>query len=223
MISDDVSTLFGDGPPGVRFRQGRITFWNPANGENQIDMGGGTLNDVPILNTGEAIALKEGHIVGLLGQGLSWFIVGRITPPNDPNFASASVAFGRAQDFQQGFAQPAAKTLKASATITVPAWADEAAVMCVATGTLVNNQPNRVEGLIYAGINTVTGSAMAQGIGTASEPYSMAAMTAVNSAILSSPGSSITVQCYLDCTFALAANGINTATVDAIAIFRSIT
>lgn len=223
MISDDLAPLFGNTGPAVRFRQGTVLSWDSSTGENTIQLGGGTLTNVPILNTGEAIALKAGHIVGLLGQGASWFIIGRVTPPNDPNFAGASVAFGSATAFEQGFAQPATLTQQAAGSITVPAWVDEAAVICIVTATLVNNLTStRVEGLIAASIDGVIGSSMATGIESAAEDYSIGAMTAVTTSVITDPGPTINVACLVDCTFALAANGVNTATANAIAIFRSI-
>lgn len=224
MITDDLSALFGNTGPGVRFRQGTVQSWDSATGENTIQLGGGTLTNVPILNTGEAIALRAGHIVGLLGQGRSWFIIGRVTPPNDPNFAGASVAFGSALDFRTNFAQPATFTQQAVKSIAVPAWADEAAVTVMASVSLVNNTASRQQALAYAGINGLTGSAMSLGIDSdVGGNYGMGALAAFNTAVITDPGSAITVQAYADCTAALAASPFNVATVNAIAIFRSIT
>lgn len=129
MITDNLATLFDSGQPGVRFRQGTILSWNSNTGENTIDLAGGTLTNVPILNTGEAVALKAGHVVGLLGQGSAWFVVGRVTPPNDPNFAAASVAFGSAGAQVFGFSLSTSMVVKATSNeLVVPDWADEALV-----------------------------------------------------------------------------------------------
>lgn len=129
MITDNLASLFDPGQPGVRFRQGTIVSWNPATGENTVDVAGGTLTNVSVLNTGEAVALKAGHVVGLLGQGSAWFIIGRVTPPGDPNFAAASVAFGSAGAQVFGFALSTSMTVKAQSNeLVVPSWADEAIV-----------------------------------------------------------------------------------------------
>lgn len=129
MITDDLSTLFDSGQPAVRFRQGTITAWDANSGTNTVDLAGGTLTNVPILNTGEAIALKAGHVVVLMGLGLSWFIIGRVTAPNDPNFAAASVAFGSAGSQLFGFSLSTTLTVKTSSNeLVVPDWADEAIV-----------------------------------------------------------------------------------------------
>jgi hypothetical protein len=129
MITDDLTPLFDGGQPGVRFRQGTVLTWDASTGANTIDVAGATLTDVSILNTGEAIALKAGHIVGLLGQGSAWFIIGRITPPGDANFAAASVEFGSAGAQVFGFTTSTSMVIKASSNeLVVPDWADEAIV-----------------------------------------------------------------------------------------------
>jgi hypothetical protein len=130
--ADDLASILApprDTGPGVGFRQGLVQAWDPATGSNQILVAGGTLTDVPILNTGEAVALKVGHVVGLLTAGGSWFILGRITTPGDPNFASASLAFGSAGASLLNFATNTTMTEKLrSNSLVVPTWADEAIV-----------------------------------------------------------------------------------------------
>lgn len=221
MISDNLAALFGASTPGMRLRQGTITSWDANNGNNTVDLAGGTLTNVGILNTGEAIALKAGHVVALIGQGSTWFIIGRVTMPGDPQFASASLAFGSALDFRTNFAQPATFTQQAVKTIAVPAWADEAAVTVMSSVSLVNSTAARQQALAYAGINGATGSAMSLGL-DAGGSFPMGALAAFNTMVLTAPGPTITVQAYADCTAALAASPFNVATVNAIAIFRSI-
>lgn len=224
MISDNLATLFDAGQPGVRFRQGTILTWNANTGANTVDLAGGTLTNVPILNTGEAIALKAGHIVGLLGQGSAWFIVGRVTPPNDPNFASASVAFASEWDFQQGFSVGTGDQTKATATIAVPAWADQAAVISVATATLVNSTAIRQEAVLYSKINGVSNGGVALGIppDSGAGGFGIGGITASASQVITSPGPTITCTCVTNLNAAFAANGLQTATVSALAVFRSI-
>jgi hypothetical protein len=221
--SNDLAGLFPKPAPGVGFRQGEIISWDANTGSNQVAVAGTVLFDVPILNTGEAVALKAGHIVGLLTFGGSWFILGRITPPNDPNFASATVAFDYATAFQQNFTVPVPQTTRAAALIACPAWADEVVIMSVATATLVNSTAARQEVILYSYIDGGGGSAMAQGVGPDSAGYGIVALTAVNSTVISDPPDFISCECVTQSTAALAANGINTATVNAIAVFRSTT
>ena len=145
MITDNLAPLFAPGPDAVRFRQGTITAWNASTGANTIDVAGGTLTDVSILNTGEAIALKAGHVVGLLAFGSTWFILGRITPPGDANFASASVAFGSAGGQASNFGlSTSMATIVSSTELVVPGWADEALVHVTGSCSMIN--PLGVEG-----------------------------------------------------------------------------
>lgn len=138
--SDLVSLLTPDPGSGVGFRQGVIASWNPATGENTVQVGGAILENVPILNTGEAIALKPGHVVGMLTTRSSWFIIGRITPAGDPNFAAASVAFGSAGAQVFNYSVSTANVIKASSNeLVVPVWADEALVLVTGFGSLTNN------------------------------------------------------------------------------------
>ena len=159
MISDNLAPLFDKGAPGVRFRQGTVLTWDAETGANTIDLAGGTLTNVPILNTGEAIALRAGHVVGLLGQGSAWFIVGRITMPGDPGFASASVAFAGNFASSTSFPITTTRTPKATVTLNAPAWADEAVVYATASASLGN--PNATASLVdcYAVIDGAVGVA----------------------------------------------------------------
>lgn len=99
MRSTDIAPLLVPAAgPSLSYRQGRIVTWNNQNGENSVDVGGVALANLPILNTAEAIALGPGDVVGLLGAGMSWMILGRVTLPNDPAFASAATSFGAGGD-----------------------------------------------------------------------------------------------------------------------------
>lgn len=141
MIADNLTTLFTPAADGVRFRQGTVLDWNADTGENTIDLAGGILTDVPILNTGEAVALKAGHVVGLLGQGSAWFIIGRVTPPNSADFAGASVAFGNVNLTTTNWAPTTGGTFVIdSAPIAIPDWADEALVMATVNARVVNTR-----------------------------------------------------------------------------------
>jgi hypothetical protein len=224
MITDNVATLFGGGQPGVRFRQGTILTWNSETGANTIDLAGGTLTDVPILNTGEAIALKAGHVVGLLGQGSSWFIVGRVTPPGDPNFAGASVAFGGNGVSVQSFSVTTTHADKATMSITVPSWVDEAVVLCTANVTLFNTTASGFLVSAQAFIDGVGGGGCQFGLG----PTADASQNRMNSGAVSAqrvitPGASISFAVQAWTTSGTIASDINNqVNLDAIAIFRSI-
>jgi hypothetical protein len=226
VITDNLAPLFGGGEPGVRFRQGVIESWNAATGENSVSMAGGLLINVPILNTGEAIALRAGHVVGLLGQGRTWFILGRVTPSGDPNFAGASVAFATIGNQVTGIGINGTQTVKVSASTTAPTWADEALVMLTATCTAVNSDPANVAGqaILVPRINGAIGIANTVGVGAANVPFgNLASLAGTKSSIITNPGV-ITVDAQIYTNGATwPANPLTAAAVDAIAVFRSTT
>lgn len=91
--SDDLTPLLAAQPPaGLGYRQGVVVAWNPATAENQVDVGGTLVDNLPILNTSEALLLQPGDVVGILTAGRSassWAILGRLTIPGTPQAASA--------------------------------------------------------------------------------------------------------------------------------------
>lgn len=79
-------------PPshGVQFSQGIIRQWERTEFHNQIEWRGVTLTDVPMVEGVNALALKEGDIVGMLGwapenaKGVgSWWILGKLSNPGE--------------------------------------------------------------------------------------------------------------------------------------------
>ena len=226
MVSDDTAALFDKPGPGVRFRQGTVTAWDPATGQNTVDVAGGTLTDVPILNTGEAIALKAGHVVGLLGQGMTWFIIGRITPASDPSFAGASLSFAADTAQATNFALSTVLVSKASVALPVPAWADEAAVMVVGTCTLINPRPAADFASCAVFIDGVSGPGIQQGfdINAVADHGDMQSMAVSSSRVLVPGGATITCDFQIRSQGASwAAQSANIAGVSAIATFRSTT
>lgn len=226
MIGDDLSPLFDKDAPGVRFRQGTIVTWNPATGENTIDLAGGILENVPVLNTGEAIALKAGHVVGLLGQGMAWFIIGRITPANDPNFAGASLAFAANTAQATNFALTTTIVTKVSVTLDVPAWADEAAVIAVGTTILVNPRPAADFGACSVFIDGQTGPGVQQGFGIngAADKADVQNLAATATRVFAPGGSTILCEFKIRSDGAAwAAHASNIAGISALATFRSTT
>lgn len=79
-------------PPShaVQFSQGIIRQWDRTQLGNQIEWRGITLTDVPMVEGINALALKEGDIVGMLGwapenaKGVgSWWILGKLSNPGE--------------------------------------------------------------------------------------------------------------------------------------------
>ena len=91
--SDDLAPLFPRPPAaGVGYRQGIVRAWNPANATNVVEVDGIEVQNLPVLNTSEALLLQPGDVVGILtiGQSASsWAILGRLTIPGTPQAASA--------------------------------------------------------------------------------------------------------------------------------------
>lgn len=225
MISDNLAPLFDDGQPSARIRQGTILTWDPANGNNTVDLAGGVLTNVGILNTGEAIALKAGHVVGLLGQGSTWFILGRVTMPGDPQFASASVAFASDSAFTSNFTVPNALATRASVSLPVPSWADEAAVIATATASVLNRTAVDDYCFLTTLIDGFGGIASGSTFNKVSEWQSFQNLTANYSDVVTSPGATISVVAQLGTnngTSWVADTG-NRCALSAIAIFRSTT
>jgi len=230
MVNKPLMDLFARPDDGVGFRQGTVTAWNSSTGENTILVAGGTLSNVPILNTGEAIALQAGHTVGLLTFNGSWFILGRITVPGDADFASASVAFGGAGVSATNFSISTSLVTKASTTIAVPSWVDEAIVLATANVTIANStDANGHYMLALARIDAVNGGGCQFGIGPqggaggSANDLNSGACSAQR--LITNPGSTITldVQVSVNSGAALNADVNNQVNLDAIAIFRSTT
>lgn len=224
MITDDLSTLFEPAAPGVRFRQGTVLTWDSDTGENAIDLAGATLTDVPVLNTSEATALKEGHVVGLLGQGSAWFIIGRVTPPNSSDFAGASVAFETQAAQVSNFALSTGFVEKVSTSMNVPAWADEALVTVSVTMTAHNNRGVEDFVYLYAAISGLTsGAAFTGASATSGSALSWPSLSHTHTATVSTSGpSTIAVSGYaLSQGGAWTADANNRIFLAASAVYRS--
>lgn len=224
-ISADLSPLFAPTGPGVRFGQGLITAWDATTGQNTIEWSGGTLTDVPILNTGEAIALRAGHVVGMLGQGLTWFIIGRVTPPNDPSFAGASLSFDAKNGQFTNFGLTTSLVNDAFVTLNVPLWADEVAVMAVGSCTLVNTTATADFASCAVFIDGVTGPGIQMGYQATPSAINqhVQAMTCSSTRVFPVVGGT-TIQADLRIrsqNAAWAAHATNIAEISAMAIFRS--
>jgi hypothetical protein len=221
MISDDVAgLLMPDDAPAVRFRQGTVTAWDPATGSNTIDVAGGTLTDLPILNTGEAIALKAGHVVGLLVFGRTWFILGRITAPGDPNFAAASVAFDSAGAQAFGFSTSTSSVIKAtSSELVVPAWADEAIVMVTGMAGALNTTASL--GWLAFDVGCLGGSGGAVLADVEANRMELSAASSRNHFTGLSGGEVLTVTGSVQTNAAWAVNASNSMFIHAIALYKS--
>ncbi|MFI6759357.1 hypothetical protein ACIBF5_09475 [Micromonospora sp. NPDC050417] len=66
-----------------------IVAWNRITCANTVAVAGGTLTNLPILNSTEALLLQPGSVVSLITWQGSWAILGRLVIPGTPEAASA--------------------------------------------------------------------------------------------------------------------------------------
>lgn len=221
---DDLTPLLTpSNGPGLRFGQGQVLAWNPETGANSISYHGATLTNVPILNTGEAIALKAGHIVGLLSWLGSYWILGRITVPGGPDFASASLAFASATDSATNFSITNVELPKVSTSLAVPAWADEALVFVNGAITAFNGSGENPAFL--GGRCTIAGQVGNLNFTEAAGPH-WVSIFAAKTLIVQNPGATIAVATEGSTGaggLTWPTNATHRANVDAFAIFRSVT
>lgn len=86
MTSDDLTSLYqqaDDAPAPMSLRQGVVQAWDSDTGANTITVGGGVLENVPVL-VGETVSVAVGDVVALLTTGDRWFLLGKVTDPGDP-------------------------------------------------------------------------------------------------------------------------------------------
>lgn len=90
MNSDIASFLTPPPSKGVQFSQGIVRQWDNETLHNQIEWRGITLTDVPIIEGINALVIRAGDVVGMLGwapenaKGVgSWWILGKLSNPGE--------------------------------------------------------------------------------------------------------------------------------------------
>lgn len=89
--NNDLAALLTPPPSkGVQFSQGVILSWNHELLENRIEWRGIVLEDIPVIEGVNPLALQVGDVVGMLGwapenaKGVgSWWILGKLTNPGE--------------------------------------------------------------------------------------------------------------------------------------------
>ena len=89
--TSDLAALLTPPPSaGVQFSQGRVLSWNNETLSNTIEWRGITIRDVPLVEGINALVIREGDIVGMLGwapenaKGVgSWWIIGKLSNPGE--------------------------------------------------------------------------------------------------------------------------------------------
>lgn len=142
MIGSDLTNLFRAPGGGESFRQGTIVTFNPASGANSVNVGGAVLANLPLVNASDVVNYTAGDVVVLLKFRSSWAIMGRVIVPGGTDLASASVGFDSTSATGSSYTIDtfgAGGLTKATATINVPSWANQAAVLALAI--CVGKQP----------------------------------------------------------------------------------
>lgn len=89
--TSDLAALLTPAPStGVQFSQGRILTWDNETLHNTVEWRGITLTDIPIVEGINALVIRPGDIVGMLGwapenaKGVgSWWILGKLSNPGE--------------------------------------------------------------------------------------------------------------------------------------------
>jgi hypothetical protein len=89
--TSDLAALLTPAPSaGVQFSQGRVLTWDNENLANTIEWRGITIRDIPLVEGINALVIRPGDIVGMLGwapeksKGVgSWWILGKLSNPGE--------------------------------------------------------------------------------------------------------------------------------------------
>lgn len=129
------------GAQPVMFRKGVLVAFNPADGTNQVRVGGGVLPNLPMLVSGSETAFVVGQTVAIMVVGTEMFIIGRIAIPGAPSYASTTSAFKSATAATSGgfgLTGGVYDTL-CTCSIVVPTWATRAFIIGTSAGNIYNN------------------------------------------------------------------------------------
>lgn len=208
------------GAQPLTFRKGVVIAFNPADGSNVINVAGANLTDLPMLVSGAETALIPGQTVGIAVVGTAMFIMGRVSLPRSPGYASASNAFVYSFNSANGFPVPNAWTTYVMTTLSVPPWASRAVLIATSDGTVYNDQAFDVD--FQWGIN-IFGQGHAFGWPDKSPAKSWLGLKASNTVTLTvTPGGTVAAEVRGSVTGpGFAANGSNGAQIQLAAIFTS--
>lgn len=97
--SSQLASLFTAAPSGgaqpMSYRQGKVEYWNPFTLENQVNVGGTPITNVPVLGVAEAASITVGSVVGLMIVGSTWAIIGRLVIPGTDEAEDAITRLGQ--------------------------------------------------------------------------------------------------------------------------------
>jgi hypothetical protein len=132
------------------------------------------------------------------------------------------VAFDSAGEEQISFSLSTTPTAKATATLTVPPWADEALVLAISSARVVNE--SAFDDVCFSTVRIAgeDGSEMLGVAAASGASFSLTSVTAQHRRIIVSPASTISCQAMLSTSNSTwSTNVTNRCAIDAIAIYRT--
>lgn len=226
MISEDLASLFGAGPagptPDSSLRQGVLTSFDPATGNNTVQIGTSTLTNVPLLLTGSETGLASGQNVILMQIGNTYCIMGRIATPGSGSFASASIATQEVYASASGFGvSTIPDTVLCSTTVEVPSWANRMSAVCESTYNAYNNYTADIDMYVDTYINgSYSGSGGSAFYGHLHSRNGSSVGNAVTQTV--TPGSTVEFRGVGWSAVNLSADASNRAVLNGIAIFTKV-
>lgn len=208
------------GAQPMTFRKGVVIDFDPATGENVINVAGSNLTNLPMLVSGSETTLVPGHTVGIAVVGTTMFILGRVALPGGPGYASTSAAFATSNNIADGFAVPNVYTTWVSTTLTVPPWASRAVLIATSDGNILSNQNVDVD--LQWGVN-IPGQPFGFGYAEKAPALSWAALRGANAITRTvTPGGTVSAEVRgLVTGPGFAANAGNAAVITLVGIFTS--
>jgi len=94
MTDFETTPAAGPGQP-MTYRQGTVVSWNEFTLENEVNVGGTVLRNLPVLGVGDAAAIEAGSTVGLMVAGRTMAIIGRLVIPGTAAAESAITMLSR--------------------------------------------------------------------------------------------------------------------------------
>lgn len=207
--------------PDIGFHQGVIIAWDDETGENTVSTQGTQLTNISMLNIGDTTNLARGDVVLIFRLRTQYFIVGRIVAPNGGIFASSSVDFDSRNEFASGHVLNTTETIRVTATLTVPPWANEALIYTTGLFSGLNSSggADAIYGAVW--VDSFNGNQMLNSVVAGTTGFVSAVLAREQSV---TPGGTVTVTGRVKTAFnTWAASANNVAQLMIAAIYRKTT
>lgn len=215
------------------FRQGYLVYFDLATGNNIVEVGGGQLTNLPLLNIGDTVnlvgentaGLGNGSVIIVAKMNSSWAILGRMIPAGAGQLNSTAIGYGGTNPGLIGTgltATGAGFVTKVTGTVVVPAWANRASVIA----TVVLDMKNNGAGANFLYVRLVINGASGAGPFAplvAAGAYGFVAAHATRNGFVVTPGGSFDIegQVQVGASFG-AGDAANLIQVDSFVIFSKV-